>query len=109
MDYYDYQAQERHESVIFGLWQTVHQLGVAFAGLLLGLFLQLFGYDGTQAQQTPNALLAVRLGLGLIPGAFMLLAVLELQPYAITRQAYQEIRRRLEQRNLLKQEGRAGV
>ena len=101
VDYYDFQQKERHESIIFGLWSTTHQLGVAFAGLLLGFFLQLFGYDGNLSIQTPQALTAVRWALGLVPGVFMLLAVIVLQRYTITRSAYREIRAALDERNTL--------
>jgi glycoside/pentoside/hexuronide:cation symporter, GPH family len=98
VDYYEQKSGERHESLIFGLWLTVHQLGVAFAGLLLGLLLQLSQYDGAASQQTAPALLAVRLALGLLPGAAMILAVIVLQRYGITRQAYLEIRQALDKR-----------
>ena len=104
VDYYDHKKQERHEAIIFGLWQTVHQLGVAFSGLLLGLFLQFFGYDGTQVVQTPSALMTVRFALGLLPGTFMLLAVLALQPYTITRKAYLDIQEDLKRRNFLEKD-----
>jgi GPH family glycoside/pentoside/hexuronide:cation symporter len=98
VDYYELKSGARHESMIFGLWLTVHQLGVACAGLLLGLLLQLFRYDGTGSEQAPPALLAVRLALGVLPGAFMVLAVIVLQRYGITRQTYLEIRHALERR-----------
>jgi len=110
VDYYDHQTGERHESIIFGVWLTSHQLGIALAGLLLGFFLQVFGYDGSKAEQTAGALIAVRLSLGLMPGIFMLIAVTVLQKYGITRSAYDEIRASLEKRNPPKTEGEpAGV
>ena len=99
VDYYEHHSGARYESLIFGLWLMVHQLGVAFAGLLIGLFLQIFQYNGAVAEQTASALLAVRLALGVLPGAAMILAVIVLQRYAITRQAYQEIRQALENRS----------
>jgi len=98
VDYYELKSGARHESMIFGLWLTVHQLGVACAGLLLGLLLQLFRYDGAASEQAPSAVLGVRLALGVLPGAFMVLAVIVLQRYGITRQAYLEIRHALEKR-----------
>lgn len=97
VDYMEHQAGERYESVIFGLWLTVHQLGIGFAGFLLGVFLQAFQYDGTQLQQTASALLAVRLALGALPGIAMIAAVVVLQKYAITRQVYLDIRQSLGQ------------
>jgi glycoside/pentoside/hexuronide:cation symporter, GPH family len=98
VDHFERETDERPESLIFGLWLTVHQMGVAVAGLLLGLVLQLADYDGAAAQQSAPALLAVRLSLGVLPGVAMVLAVLVLQRYGITRQAYAEIRQVLESR-----------
>jgi len=105
VDYYEHQTAERHESIIFGVWLTSHQLGIALAGLLLGFFLQVFGYDGSKAEQTASALIAVRLSLGLMPGIFMLIAVTVLQKYGITRSAYNEIRASLDKRSPSKIEG----
>jgi GPH family glycoside/pentoside/hexuronide:cation symporter len=109
VEYYEHETGERHESVFFGLWITVHQFGIATAGLMLGLFLQFFGYDVNQAVQGAPALLAVRLALGLIPGVFIVLASLSLQPYAITRQVYQQIQVELEHSRLENAPGKAAV
>ena len=98
VDYYEYQKGERHEAVFFGLWLTIHQMGIAAAGLLLGGFLQVMGYSGTLAVQNPSALLAVRLALGIIPGLFLVLAALALQPYGITRAFFQQIQAHLNAR-----------
>jgi GPH family glycoside/pentoside/hexuronide:cation symporter len=96
VDYYRHKTGEQHESVFFGLWMTVHQLGIAVAGFLLGVFLGLGGYDGTASVQTGSALLTVRLVFGLVPGLFLLAAALVLQKYGITRGVYQEVRADLE-------------
>jgi glycoside/pentoside/hexuronide:cation symporter, GPH family len=92
VEYYEFKSGERHESIYFGLWITVHQLGIAAAGLVLGLALGGFGYDGTTEVQTESALLAVRLALGVIPGLFLVLAALVLQRYGITRAAFEAMR-----------------
>jgi GPH family glycoside/pentoside/hexuronide:cation symporter len=98
VDYDHLRSGSRQEAMVFGLWLTVHQLGVAVAGLLLGLVLQLSGYVGGAAEQSDSALLAVRVLLGVLPGVFMVLAVIALQRYGITRQVYVEIRRSLADR-----------
>jgi len=43
VDYYQHKTGQRHESVFFGLWMTVHQLGIAVAGFLLGFLLDIGG------------------------------------------------------------------
>jgi GPH family glycoside/pentoside/hexuronide:cation symporter len=98
VDFYEHRTGERHESVFFGLWITVHQLGISFAGLILGASLDIFGYRGDVAAQTESALFAVRLAFGAIPGLFFVLAALVLQRYKVTREVYQKVRAELEQR-----------
>lgn len=85
VDWYEYERGERHESVFFGLWMTVHQLGLGIAGLTLGLFLDAFGYIGDAEVQAAGAVRGVRLAFALIPGVFLVLAALLLQRYRITR------------------------
>lgn len=98
VDYYEFKTKERHESIFFGLWMTVHQLGISVAGLALGFTLGMFGYEGTAAVQSDSALLAVRLALGVIPGLFLVLAALVLQKYEVTREVYQSIRAKMDQK-----------
>jgi Na+/melibiose symporter-like transporter len=98
VDYYRYKNKTHHETIYFGAWMTVHQLGIAAAGFILGTFLSFSGYDGSAAVQSPSALLAVRLAFGFIPGLFLIIAALVLQKYGITRKVYQEVRTKLEQK-----------
>jgi GPH family glycoside/pentoside/hexuronide:cation symporter len=98
VDFYEHKTGERHESVFFGLWITVHQLGISFAGLILGVSLSIFGYRGDAAAQTEAALVAVRLAFGVIPGLFFILAAILLQKYEVTRAVYQNVRAELELR-----------
>lgn len=98
VEYYEFKSGERHESIYFGLWISVHQLGISFAGLVLGLALGGFGYDGTLQVQTETAVFAVRLALGVIPGLFLVLAALVLQRYGVTRAAFEAMRAETELR-----------
>jgi len=88
VEYYENETGERHESIFFGLWITSHQLGISATGLIIGLSLGLFGYDGTATTQTDAALMAVRVSLGVIPGVFLLFAALILQKYTVTREVF---------------------
>lgn len=91
VEYYEHKTGERHESVFFGLWITVHQLGIAGTGLIMGLTLGVFGYEGAAETQSESALFAVRFVLGVVPGLFLMLAALAVQKYGITRQVFEEI------------------
>jgi glycoside/pentoside/hexuronide:cation symporter, GPH family len=99
VDVYECRTGERHESVFFGLWITVHQLGISLSGLLIGVALSAFGYDGTRDVQAPAALQAVRIGFGALPGLFFLLTALVLQTYRISRGVYERARLELEARS----------
>ena len=90
VDFYEYERGERHESVFFGLWLTIHQLGFGIAGLLLGVFLQVFGYNGSNDVQTESGILGVRLAFGVVPGLFLVIAALVLLRYQITRDRFEE-------------------
>jgi GPH family glycoside/pentoside/hexuronide:cation symporter len=99
VDWYEYETGERHESVFFGLWMTVHQLGLGVAGFLLGVFLDLFGYVGGADTQSAGAVLGVRLAFAIIPGLFLVLAALLLQRYRITRDRLDEAMAELDRRH----------
>jgi Na+/melibiose symporter-like transporter len=105
VDYYSHKTGIRHESIYFGLWMTVHQIGIAASGLLLGAFLGALGYSGGLETQTEAAQWAIRLAFGLIPGIFLVLAAIVLQKYGITRQVFQNICIENEGRNPLASTG----
>ncbi len=94
VEYYENETGERHESIFFGLWITSHQLGISATGLIIGLSLGLFGYDGTTSTQTDAALMAVRVSLGVIPGLFLIVAALIVQKYSVTREVFEAISNR---------------
>jgi len=95
VEYYENETGERHESIFFGLWITSHQLGISATGLIIGLSLGLFGYDGTAVTQNDAALIAVRVSLGVIPGVFLLFAALVLQKYSVTREVFETVSNRV--------------
>jgi len=99
VEFYRHKRGEQHESLYFGLWMTVHQLGIAVSGFMLGGLLSLAGYNGSSEVQTPSAILAIRLAFGFIPGLFLVLAAAVLQKYGITRTIYQKVLSELERHN----------
>ena len=96
VEYYQAKTGERHESVFFGLWMTVHQLGIAAAGPIIGGILSITLYDPDVALAGAAAV-GVRLIFGVIPGAFLLMAALAMQFYGISRETYAEARSRLKE------------
>jgi len=96
IEYYQYKHKERHESVFFGLWMTVHQLGISVSGFLIGGLLAIGGYVGTQMIQTESALLYIKLSFGIVPGLFLVISAILLTNYTITKKYFLKISRELE-------------
>lgn len=98
VDYYEYATEERHESVFFGLWSTIHSLGIAFSGLILSIILQISNYDGSIEVQPESAKTGIRIAFGLVPGLFLILTALILNRYHITRDVFENMRTVIEER-----------
>lgn len=92
VEWYQYEHGERHESVFFGLWMSIHQIGLGVAGFVLGLLLQAFGYDGAAATQSASGILGVRMAFGAVPAVFLVVASLVLLRYRITRERFEAAR-----------------
>jgi Na+/melibiose symporter-like transporter len=87
VEWYEFRRGERHESVFFGLWMTVHQIGVGIAGFVLGACLAVSGYSGDVDVQSASAVLGVRIAFAVVPAVFLVASALLLQRYAATRAA----------------------
>jgi Na+/melibiose symporter-like transporter len=87
VDWYEHARGERHESVFFGLWMTMHQIGIGLAGFTLGACLAVFNYDGDAAVQAQEAVLGVRFAFAVVPSVFLVASAILLQRYAATRSA----------------------
>lgn len=98
VDYYEFTHEERHESVFFGIWLTILQVGFGVAGLVLGGLLEVFGYDGSLESQTASGIVGVRLAFGVVPGVFLLASALVLLRYRITRDVVNQAQAALSER-----------
>jgi len=77
----------------YGVWGLATKISEALAAV--GWILTGFGYV-PNVEQTPHALLGIRLFFGLIPAVFIFAAIPLLIKYPITRKSHAEIRRRLD-------------
>ncbi len=91
VEYYQVTYGQRHESIFFGLWMSIHQLGISFAGLILGIVLHFAKYDGTKGTQLQSAISAIRISFGVLPGLFLILAALTLIWYSVTKTEYKKL------------------
>ncbi|MCX7029451.1 MAG: MFS transporter [Spirochaetes bacterium] len=79
----------RREGVFYGLWNFINQLGVAFALALNGWVLGWFGYVPNVAQDALSKL-GIRLLVGPIAAVFVVIGIVVLSFYPITRKYYDE-------------------
>jgi len=91
VNFYEHKTGERHESIFFGLWMTFHQIGLAVAGLILGGILKAFSYDAELPVQPDSAKLGIRFSFGLLPSVFLIIAIVILQFYGISKSVFQQL------------------
>jgi GPH family glycoside/pentoside/hexuronide:cation symporter len=91
---------ERREGMYVGFFTLLRKVGGATGVLVLGLVLQLAGFDGdaARADQTDLALTAIRALTSLAPMVLLLLAIVVAARYPLTRQAHTKILEQLQRR-----------
>ena len=98
-EYDELETGHRRQGVIVSLQGLVEALSAGIGAQLLGIVLQIAGFDGNAAVQTESALKAVELSVTVLPAAFLVLALVCLKKYPITKARFEEIQRQLAQRN----------
>lgn len=91
IDYDELRSGENHEGVYFGILTFLQQLASAGGVFLVSLFLEAFGFDQNLAVQTDLAQLGIRMALGLLPGLLIIIGLLVLARYPITRDEHRRI------------------
>jgi len=87
----------RREGAIFGAWIFCRKLGMAVGAFLVSIDLSLFGFvEGAPVgQQSPTALLGIRLTYCLLPFVLYLLATAVLARYDLSEERFNELKRRI--------------
>jgi glycoside/pentoside/hexuronide:cation symporter, GPH family len=85
---------QQRSGMYYGVWGLATKISEALALAAVGWILTGFGYV-PNVEQTPQALLGIRLFFGLIPAFFILLGLPFLFLYPITRRSHAEVRRKL--------------
>ena len=94
-EYDELHTGHQRQGVIVSLQGLVEALAAGLGAQLLGIVLQLAGFDGNAAVQTESALKAVELSVTVLPAAFLVLALVCLKKYPITKAKFEEIQRQL--------------
>jgi GPH family glycoside/pentoside/hexuronide:cation symporter len=92
-DIVDYDFAEtgtKREGIFFSMWTFVSKVGQAFALLLVGITLSIFGYLAN-VEQTDLSKLGIRLLIGPVPVIIFAAGVLILAFYPITRDYYDTV------------------
>jgi GPH family glycoside/pentoside/hexuronide:cation symporter len=88
---------QRREATHYGILTFAQKGGTALALALMQAVLALTGYVAG-AEQTPSALLAIRLMIGPVPAVLLGISALLALRYPLTRQQYAEVQAQLAER-----------
>lgn len=94
IEYDELRTGERREGVYYGLWNFLTKFTSALGIATSGWALKLFGYV-PNVEQTPYALLGIRIFFALAPAVALLISLPILIRYPVTRKSHAELRARL--------------
>jgi GPH family glycoside/pentoside/hexuronide:cation symporter len=94
-DYDRVETGQQRSGMYYGVWGLATKISEALALAAVGWILTGFGYI-PNVEQTPHALLGIRLFFGLIPAVIIFAALPLLFRYPITRKSHAEVRARLD-------------
>jgi GPH family glycoside/pentoside/hexuronide:cation symporter len=90
VEYSEWKTGLRREGILYGAFFFCFKAGAALAGALVGLGLDLSGYQANAAQ-TAQTLEGIRIMISLVPLGFIILGVIVIRFYSITAQRHQQI------------------
>jgi GPH family glycoside/pentoside/hexuronide:cation symporter len=90
------ESGQQRSGMYYGVWGLATKISEALALAAVGWILTGFGYV-PNVEQTPHALLGIRLFFGLVPGAIIFVALPLLFKYPITRKSHAVVRARLDE------------
>ncbi len=94
-DYDRAETGQQRSGMYYGVWGLATKISEALALAAVGWILTGFGYV-PNVEQTPQALLGIRLFFGLVPAGCIFLALPLLVKYPITRKSHAEVRTKLD-------------
>ncbi len=94
----EWQTGERHEGMFYSMVTLLHKVASSIAVPLALMLLDFSGYVPNAAQQTPSALLGIRVVMGPIPAILLCTGIIFAIRYPLDREAYERVCRELEVR-----------
>ena len=95
-DYDRLETGEQRSGMYYGVWGLATKISEALALAAVGWILAGFGYQ-PNVEQTPQALLGIRLFFGLIPAVIIFLSLPLLLKYPLNRKSHAVVRAKLEE------------
>jgi GPH family glycoside/pentoside/hexuronide:cation symporter len=94
---------QRREGIFYGFMVLLQKIGLALGLFIVGIALEISGFINSVAGEAPpiqpaSALLAIRIAVGPLPTAFLLLGLVLAYFYPITQEVHGEIRLKLQER-----------
>ena len=87
---------ENRSGAVISLQALSESLSIALSNQMLGIILQVAGFDGSAAVQTATAQHWIANCFAVIPGLFMILAALLIKKYPIDKTAFERVMKALE-------------
>lgn len=98
-EYDQLETGRRRQGTIVSIQGLVEFISMGIGTQLLGIILQLAGFHGEAAVQTAHAQVWIGHCITFVPALFLILSCIALWRYPITKKVYEQIVRKLEQKN----------
>ncbi len=107
IDENELQTNERKTGFFLGIMAVITIPAQSFIVFLYTIIITYFNYDATTKIQTAESMLGIRIGVGLVPALFLILALIPIMLYPIGRKEELEIKKDIEERHKMIEEGGA--
>ena len=98
IEWYEYQTGERHEGMFYSITTLARKVTSAGTVPLIGLVLEITGYQPNLAQQGINAVRGIKMVIGPIPAILLCLGILIAYKYPLDREDFLSIVEKIKER-----------
>ena len=98
IEWYEYQTGERHEGMFYSITTLARKITSAGTVPLIGLVLEITGYQPNLAQQSVEAVKGIKMVIGPIPAVLLALGIFIAYKYPLDRQDFLKIVEELKRR-----------
>ncbi len=97
-DFSEWKNNRRATGLIFSAGTFAMKFGGGLAGAVMLFIMNFYGYDGSAAVKSPESIKGIVLNMSLVPGVFMIVAIILMFFYPLTKGKMTEIEEELERR-----------